>query len=58
MMCEYKYEITVRADGYWVGYRDKYGEWHNADSEPHISFIDAVRYRDYIEVAEKEPICG
>ena len=48
-MNNYKYEIKVRADGFWVGYRDKSGEWIEADSEPYASFIDAVKFRDYME---------
>jgi hypothetical protein len=55
-MSEYKYEIKVKADGYWVGYRDKNGEWRDADSEPYDSFIDAVKYRDFIEERERGPI--
>ncbi len=55
-MSEYKYEIKVKADGYWVGYRDMNGEWQDADSEPYDSFIDAVKYRDFIEERERGPI--
>ena len=52
----HKYEIKVKADGYWVGYRDKNGEWQDADNEPYDSFIDAVKYRDFIEEREREPV--
>ena len=55
-MNEYKYEIKVKADGYWVGYRDKNGEWQDADNEPYDSFIDAVKYRDFIEERERQPV--
>lgn len=55
-MNEYKYEIKVKADGYWVGYRDKNGEWQDADNEPYDSFIDAVKYRDFIEERETQPV--
>lgn len=48
-MSSHKYEVKVRADGFWVGYRDKNGEWVDADNEPYASFIDAVRFRDYME---------
>ncbi len=52
-MSDYKYEITVKADGYWVGYRDKNGEWQNLDAEPYESFVDAVKYRDYLEEKDR-----
>jgi hypothetical protein len=55
-MNEYKYEIKVKSDGYWVGYRDKNGEWQNADNEPYDSFIDAVKYRDFIEERKGGPV--
>ena len=55
-MNEYKYEIKVKADGYWVGYRDKNGEWQDADNEPYDSFIDAVKYRDFIEERGRVPV--
>jgi len=48
-MKEINYEVMVKPDGYWVGYWTMEGLWMSADTEPYTSFVEATKFREFLQ---------